>query len=134
MNARKFIIRETGLLALGLLICVGGMIGIFAMLGQLDSTVILGGAIGGVLAIANFFFMAIASDMAADQAAQQDQKTGKAIIKMSYTMRLAIIGVLLFIFAKTGLCHIIAMVVPLLLAFPILMVIEFFRKSGGVKS
>lgn len=134
MNTRKFIIRETGFLALGLLICIGAMIGIFAMLGQLDYTVILGGAIGGVLALANFFFMAISADMAADQAKEQEQTTGKKIIKVSYGMRLLILGVFLFVFAKTGVCNLIALVAPLALVFPIVMVIEFFRKSGGAKS
>jgi hypothetical protein len=134
MNTRKFIIRETGFLALGLLICIGAMIGIFAMLGQLDYTVILGGAIGGVLALANFFFMAISADMAADQAKEQEQTTGKKIIKVSYGMRLLILGVFLSVFAKTGVCNLIALVAPLALVFPIVMVIEFFRKSGDAKS
>ena len=134
MNTRKFIIRETGFLALGLLICIGAMIGIFAMLGQLDYTVILGGAIGGVLALANFFFMAISADMAADQAKEQEQTTGKKIIKVSYGMRLLILGEFLFVFAKTGVCNLIALVAPLALVFPIVMVIEFFRKSGDAKS
>lgn len=134
MNARKFIIRETVLLSIILSVCIGAMIGIFALLNQFNRTVVLGGIIGGVLAIANFFFMAISSDLAADQAQQQDQKAGKTMVKLSYTMRLFIIGILLFVFAKTGLCNIIAMVIPLFLAFPILMVIEFFRKSGGAKS
>lgn len=134
MNSRKFILRETALLLLGEAVCVAAMIGIFAMLGRLDYKVILGGALGALLAVGNFFIMAIASDTAADKAMEQDVKTGKAAIKASYTMRMIVIGVLLFLFAKSGHCNLIAMVVPLFLVFPIIMVIEFFRKSGEAKS
>ncbi len=134
MNSRKFILRETALLLLGEALCVAAMSGIFAMLGSLDYRVILGGALGALLAVGNFFIMAIASDAAADKAVEQDVKTGKAAIKASYAMRMIVIGVLLFLFAKSGHCNLIAMVVPLFLVFPIIIVIEFFRKSGEAKS
>lgn len=134
MDSRKFILRETALLALGEAVCVGIMCGIFAMLGNMSYKVIVGGALGTLLAVANFFFMAISADAAADKAAADDVKAGKATIKASYSFRLIVIGVLLFLFAKSGHCNLIAMVVPLFLVFPILTVIEFFRKTGGSKS
>lgn len=134
MNSRKFILRETALLLLGEAVCVAAMAGVFALLGSLDYKVILGGALGALLAVGNFFVMAIASDAAADRAVAQDVKTGKAAVKASYGLRMIVIGVLLFLFAKSGHCNLIAMVVPLFLVFPILMVIEFFRKSGEAKS
>ena len=134
MNARKFILRETALLAIGEAVCIAAMIGIFALLGNLDYTVILGGILGGILAIGNFFFMAIASNTAADKAAEQDVKQGKAMIKGSYFGRLLVIGLLLFVFAKSGHCNVLAMACPLFFVFPILTVIEFFRKSGEHKA
>lgn len=133
MNSRKFIIRETALLALGQVLCVAAMIGVFALLGQFSYKVVLGGAIGGLLAIGNFFFMAIVSDSAADKAAQQDVKAGTALMKTSYRMRLIVLGLLLFVCAKTGHCNLLALVIPLFFSFPILMVLEFFRKAGGSK-
>jgi hypothetical protein len=42
-------------------------------------------------------------------------------------------AVLLLVFAKSGHCNALAMVCPLVLVFPILTVIEFFRKAGGKK-
>lgn len=134
MNSRKFILRETALLAIGELICITAMIGVFALLGYFDYKVIIGGIIGGVLAVGNFFFMAIASDAAADKAADQDVKEGKKAIKISYQMRLLILGVLMFLFAKSGHCNVLAMACPLFFVFPVIMVVEFFRKSGGAKS
>ena len=134
MDSRKFIIRETALLALGEAVCVAAMVGIFAMLDSCDYKVILGGVIGLLIAVGNFFFMAITSDAAADKAMEQDVKAGKAAVKVSYTLRLAVMGVLLFVFAKSGHCNVIAMVCPLFFVFPIITVIEFFRKAGGKKS
>ena len=61
MDPRKFIIKETALLALGEAVCVAAMAGIYAMLGSLDYKVLLGGAIGLAIAVGNFFFMAISS-------------------------------------------------------------------------
>ena len=133
MNPRKFILRETALLGVGELVCVAAMVGVFAMLGNFDYTVILGGVIGALIAVGNFFFMAIASNAAADKAAEDDVKTGKSMIKVSYGMRLLIIGVLLFVFAKSGHCNLLALVCPLFFVFPIITVIEFFRKSGESK-
>ena len=134
MNSRKFILRQTGLLALGELICIAAMIGLFSLLGFLDYKVIVGGVIGGLLAVGNFFFMAITSDAAADKAMEQDVKSGKSAMKLSYSSRLIILGVLMFVFAKSGHCDVIAMGCPLFFVFPIIMVIEFFRKAGGTKA
>lgn len=133
MKSRKFIIRETALLALGQLICVAAMVGIFALIGQFSYKVVLGGAIGGILAVGNFFFMAIGSDAAADRAAQNDVKSGKAVMKSSYGLRMLVLAVLLIICAKSGHCQPIALLCPLLFVFPIIVVLEFFRKAGGKK-
>ncbi len=134
MNPRKFIIRETALLALGEAVCVAAMTGIFAMLGMFDYTVVLGGLIGLMIAVGNFFFMAIMSDAAADKAMEQDVKGGKAVVKLSYSLRLVVIGVLLFVFARSGHCQLIALVCPLFFVFPIITVIEFFRKGSDKKA
>jgi hypothetical protein len=134
MDSRKFIIRETALLALGEAICVAVVAGLFALLGALDYKVILGGALGTLLAVGNFFFMAIVSDSAADKAMEQDVKGGRAAMKASYSLRLVVIAALLFVFAKSGHCNLIALVCPLFLVFPIIAVIEFFRKAGGKKA
>lgn len=134
MNTRQFVLRETGMLAIGQLLCAGAMVGIFALLGYYDSTVLIGAAVGCVMAVGNFFMMAVASEAAADKAMNDDVKGGKAAIKASFRMRLVILFVLLILLAKSGVCNPIAMVVPLLLTRPVLTVVEFFRKSGEVKS
>jgi hypothetical protein len=74
MDIRKFIIKQTGILAIGELVCSAAMVGIFALLGFLDHTVIIGAAVGIVLSLVNFFFMALSANAAADKAEQQDVK------------------------------------------------------------
>ncbi len=130
MNTRKFIVRETLLLAAGELICSAVMLGLFALLGYFDGKAVLGAVFGSVIAVGNFFFMAIMGDAAADRAAEQEVKQGKAMIRTSYSVRLIVMAVLLLALAKSGTCNLLALVIPLFFTFPVLTVIEFFRKSG----
>ena len=130
MDARKFVLKETGIVALGQALCVGLMIGVFALLGNMDTSVWLGGLVGGVLAVANFFFMAISASVASEKAVNQDIKGGQLIMRLSYIVRLAVIFLLLFALVKSGVCHVISAVLPLAFTRPVLFVAEFFRKSG----
>lgn len=130
MDSRKIVYRETGIVALGVAVCVAVMLGVYAMLHMLDSTVLLGGVFGGILAIANFFFMAVGTSLAADKAEAQDVKGGKALLQMSMLIRYAVLFVLLFACAKSGLCAPIPLVLPLVFVRPVLSFGEFFRRKG----
>lgn len=134
MDTRTFIIRKTLVVLLGQLLCAGIMCGIFALLDKFDWHVLLGAGVGVVCAVAEFFFMAISADHAADRAENQDVKGGKTVIKTSYFLRIVVLFLILFAFAKSKLCNPIAMIVPVGLTRPILMVTEFFRKSGDKKA
>lgn len=130
MDSRKIVFKETAVVAVGEVICVALMLAVFAMLGKFDSTVLLGGIIGGVLTVANFFFMAVGTSLAADKAENQDVKGGQAVIKSSYLLRMIALFVLMFACVKSGLCNVIALVVPLVFVRPVLTIGEFFRKKG----
>lgn len=134
MDSRKLVWQETGMVALGQALCVGVMLGIFALLGKFDRSVLLGGIFGGLLAILNFFFMAVAAMLAADKAENQNVKGGQATVQISYLLRLAVLFLILFALVRSGLCNVIAAVLPLLFTRPILTVGEFFRKSGETKA
>ena len=134
MDARKIVLKETGIVALGQALCAGLMIGIFALLGKWDTSIWLGGLIGGILATANFFFMAIAASVASEKAVNQDVKGGQLTMRLSYFLRLAVIFVILYALVKSGVCHVLTGVLPLLFTRPILFVAEFFRKSGEIKA
>ena len=129
-QTKKIIYKQIGAVALGEVLGVAAMIGIFALLGQFDYTVVLGGLVGGLVAFLNFFFMVVSLSAAADRAENQDVKGGKGLVKGSYFVRLAVMAVVLFACAKSGYFNVIALVVPLLFVRPALTVAEFFVKKG----
>lgn len=128
MDSRKTVLKETGVIAVGEVVGVATMFGVFALLGMLNSTVLLGGFVGAVLAILNFLMMAINVSIAADRAAGQDVKGGKAMLSTSYVVRLAVIFVILFACVKSGRCNVFACVIPMLFVRPTITIAEFFRK------
>ena len=130
MDSHKYVFKETLTVAIGEAICVAVMLGVFALLGKFDRSVLLGGILGGVLAVANFFFMAVGTALAADKAENQDVKGGQAVISSSYTIRMIVMAVLLFAAVKSGFCNVFASVIPLVFVRPVLTLGEFFRKSG----
>lgn len=133
MDSRKLVFQETAVVAIGQVLCVGAMFGIFALLSNFDRTVLLGGIVGALLSLLNFFFMAIGALLAADKAVNQNVNGGKATIKTSYLVRMVVLAVVLFAFAKSGLCNVVALVLPLAFVRPIITIAEFFRKPGETK-
>ena len=131
MESRKYVLKQTGILSLGQAVCVASMVGIFALLGYFDYTVVLGGLMGAVVAILNFLFMAIGLSLAADRAQQQNTKDGKALVTGSYMIRIVLMFVVLFACAKSGHFHVVALVLPLVFVRPILTIAEFFQKKGS---
>ena len=127
MDSRKFVLKETA--AAGQAICVAIMIGVFALLGRFDRSVLLGGIFGGLIAVANFFAMAICTQIAADKAENQNIKGGQTFVQISYIVRLLLMALILFALVKSGLCNVIAAVLPLAFTRPVLTVAEFFRKG-----
>lgn len=128
MESRKFVFHETGIIAIGEVICLALMLAVYALLGRFSREVLLGGIIGALLAVLNFFFMAMGASMAADKAVNQDVKGGQKQIKLSYFVRMIAIFVILFACVKSGLCNALASVLPLLFVRPVITVAEFFRK------
>lgn len=133
-DSRRFVFQEMAILAIGEALCVGAMVAIASMLDMYDRTVLLGGIVGAVLGILNFFFMAVGVSAAADKAVGQNVKGGKATIRLSFQVRMVLLLVALFAFAKSGLCNALSMVLPIVFVRPIITVAEFFRKSGESKS
>lgn len=133
MESRKIVFQQTRTVAIGLLVSIGAMFGIYALLGLLGRKVLFGGILGGILALGNFFFMAVGVSLAADKAEQQDVKGGKSLLQASQLLRYLVLAVCLFAGAKSGLCDLFALVLPLVFVRPILTIGEFFRKSGDTE-
>lgn len=130
MTVRNFVLKETRIIAIGECVGVAVMWGIYALLGYFDRTVLLGGIVGAVLSILNFFFMAMSADMAADRAMNQDIKGGKKLMQSFQMTRMIAIFIILIAFAKSGLCDPLSMVIPFVMVRPTITVAEFFRKAG----
>ena len=131
MDSRKLVLKETAIILCGEAVCVGVMLGVYALLGYFDLSVLLGGIAGAVVAVANFFSMAMMTQLAADRAENQDVDGGKKLLKASYPIRLLVLALVLIVCGKSGVFNILALVLPLVFVRPILMIAEFFRKKGA---
>lgn len=129
IESRKIVLRETAIIALGVAVCCGIMVGIFALLGQFDLSVLWGALVGFVLTVSNFFIMAVGTSLAADKAQVQDVSAGKNLIRGSMGLRYVVLFVLMFAFARSGICNVFALALPLAFVRPVLMLSEFFRKK-----
>lgn len=129
-ESRKLVLKETAFIALGEIICVALMCGVYALIGKWALSVLLGGLAGLLVAVGNFFFLAMIATLAADKAEAGDPVSGQKLMKSSYPIRLLVMAAALILCAKSGMFDVIALVVPLLFVRPILTVKEFFRKKG----
>ena len=131
MNDKQQTCRELLVFALGELIGLGLLYGAFALLDKLDSKVLLGGAIGALTAVLNYFLMAVGVYAAAARAEAGDPARGRKIISLSMAGRFLLMIAVLVVGAKSGYCNVIAMVIPLLLFRVLIFVGEFFRRKDG---
>lgn len=134
-QSRKEVLKQTGIIAIGQLVGTGIMFGVYALLQKFDISVLLGGIVGNVLAIGNFFFMAVIATLAADRAKNQDVEGGQKLMKASYPVRLLVLGAVLVLCAwagkKNGWFDLLALVLPLAFTHLTAMIIGFFRKKGA---
>ena len=130
MDVRKFVLKETRIITIGVCIGVAAMWGIYALMGYFDRTVLIGGIVGAILSVLNFFAMALSANMAADRALNQDVKGGKKMMQSFMMTRMLAIFIVLVAFAKSGLCNPLSMVIPFVMVRPTITVAEFFRKAG----
>lgn len=131
MNSKNPLMRETLTVAAGQLLGCAVMIGIFVLMDKFDTSVLLGAAVGAVLATANYFLMALLAGIAADKAMQQDVKGGQTLVHLSYMGRMIGLFLILALCAKSGKCNVIALVVPLIFVRPTLTIAELLSKKGG---
>ena len=129
MDSRKLVLKETAIIAAGELICSAVMVGIFAALGYFRMNVLWSALAGSCVMTVNYLFMAITVSLAADRAQGGEPQQAQKMVQLSSTVRLLVMGVVLFVGIKLG-ANVIALVLPLAFARPILMLTEFFRKKG----
>jgi len=130
MESRKIVLKETAIVTLGELILCAVMVGIFALVGKMDRSVVLGAVFGWLLTSGNFFFLAVAAAIAADKAQEQNVQGGKNVMRSSMALRVLLLFGIMFVLAKSGVCNVFALVLTLVFLRPVLMLGEFFRKKG----
>ena len=130
LESRKIVLRETAFFAVGEAVCCAIMVGVFALLDQFAMDVLWGALAGYLLIVANFLIMAIGTGLAADKAEEQDVNAGRNLLRGSMLLRYLLLGGLLFVLAKSGVCNVLSLVLPLVFVRPVLMIGEFFRKKG----
>jgi len=147
MRLQPAVIQETKKIALGTGILSLLMIAVFVVLKQFDYTVILGTLLGNVMAVGNFFLLALSVQKAAEsmkgvnlpplpepQEGEEGQepplspeaKQASQRVRVFYGLRLLGIGVIAIIAISLPCFHSIASLIPLL--FPRL-VIMFMQKT-----
>ena len=129
IESRKIVLRETAVIALGEAVCCGIMVCVFALIGRFDLGVLWGALIGFVLTVGNFFVMAVGTSLAADKAQEQNVSAGKNLLRSSMGLRYLVLFIIMFALAKSGICNVFALVLPLAFVRPVLMLAEFFRKK-----
>ena len=129
MDARKIVLKHTAVMAIGQVLCAGIMLAVFAGLGRFSAAVVIGAAVGALVAVGNHFFMAMTVSMAADKAEAGEVEQGKKMVSLSSTVRLFAMAAILVVGIKLG-ANVVALVLPLAFSRPILMVAEFFGKKG----
>lgn len=129
MDSRKIVYRETGIIAAGEVILSAVTVAVFAALGYFKMNVLWGAFAGCLVMIANYFFMAVTVSLAADRAERGQVKQAQNMVQLSSTVRLVLVGAAMALLIKLG-ANIIAVLLPLVFARPILMLAEFFRKKG----
>ena len=134
MESRKYVFIETGIVAIGLAICVAVMLGIFAILNQFDTGVLLGGIVGGVVAIGYYLSIVVCVSIAAKKAQAQDIKGGQALMQMSYILRILVVFGVLLLCAISGVFNILSLVLPMLFVRPVLAVTNIILRKGESKA
>ncbi len=129
MDSKKQILRECLFMTAGVGLCTALMVGVFALIGKFQLSVVWGGLAGWLLTGGNFFLLSITASLAADRAQSQDVAEGQKLMRSSQILRFLGLAAALILLGLSGLCHPIALVLPLIFLRPVLMIGEFFSKE-----
>ena len=134
MQKHRDILHQVTRLTIAMIICVGIMLGIYALLGIFTRSVLVGAVVGLLLSIGNFVSLSITVSNALNRAARDnDPQRAQLSIQTSSVIRLLVLAAIYILLFRAKLCDPIAALLPLLLAQGVLKLVEFFRndKEGG---
>ena len=133
MKISPAIKKETGHIALGVLIGDVVMLAVFLLLKRMDYTVILGAMLGSTAAILNFLFMGLGCQKAMD-----DPDRAQLIVKRSYSRRMLGMVVVMIVGFSAPYFHVVAVVLPFLMPSITIKVMQLLgmyhpKEKGGEK-
>jgi hypothetical protein len=129
----RAVLQQIAYVFAGEVLCIILMLGVYFLLDKLNSSVILGAILGGVVAIGNFVALSIMVSNAADKAeAQADVKKVQLGLQVQTPIRLLCVGGLLILLIKSGKCAPIATILPLIFVQLSIPLMSFFRKGDNV--
>lgn len=131
MDNRKYILSQGLIVLIGELVLSALMVGVFAILGYFDLSVVLGAAVGSAIATVNHLVLVLGVLAASSKAEKQDVKGGQMLVQMSYMGRLIGLFLILVLCAKSGVFNLIALALPLVFTRPVLTIAEHLTKKGG---
>ena len=129
MESRKLVLKETAVVACGELVAAGLTVIVYALLKKLNASVWTGALVGALLAVLNYFLLALAATKVTDSAANaKDNKSGQGMMRMTYILRLILIFAALVVLAKLKIIDPIAAIVPLAAMQPIIIFTQYFLR------
>ena len=131
MDNRKYVFSQVSTVLIGELLLSALMVGVFAILGYFDLSVVLGAAAGSAIATVNHLVLVLGVLAASSKAEKQDVKGGQMLVQMSYMGRLIGLFLILVLCAKSGVFNLIALALPLVFTRPVLTIAEYLTKKGG---
>ena len=131
MDNRKYVFSQVLTVLIGELLLSALMVGVFAILGHFDKSVVYGAAAGAVITTLNHLVLVLSVMAASEKAEKQDVKGGQMLIQMSYFGRTIGLFLILVLCAKSGIFNLIALVIPLVFTRPILTITDKYNKKGG---
>ena len=126
MKTKNPAIIETLRIFVGMCICLGLMLGVYALLNKFSIPVLAGGIVGTLVGVGNFFFMAIGL-----MNLTEDATEGKVRLRTqsSLLIRSAAIFAILIVAIRFCGCDALATLLPMLFTRPVLMAEQFILNS-----
>lgn len=122
------ILRLTVIMA----VCVAVMFGVYAALGRFGEKVLIGGLVGGVLAVGHFAVLSLTIARAIARATgEKETARVQLAVQTSAGIRLLVIAVILILLFRAGICDPLAALIPLLIAQFAIKLIDLFRAGKG---
>ena len=126
MKNKNPVITETLRILVGMAICLGLMLLVYLAIGKFSIPVLIGGIVGTVMAVGNFFFMGVGLSNLADDATESKIRLRS---QTGFLIRTLAMLALLVVAIKFLGCDALATLLPLLFVRPVLMLEQFILKS-----